>query len=203
MGGQRALKAVTTGLTAGVEALSRQRGGDMRGAVLLGVFLALALGAAAGAASLGGRPDLDRLAGVYKHPAAPGFGADAGVPHEDILEIVKLSPRTAYVRIHSEDGDHICGIRGVADLTADALVYTGARGSDPPCVLKFRSTAAGVAPEDVGGGCSRENCGAGADLGLGDQVRFKFSEKRPIRYMARLLASREYVEALKERGQPR
>jgi hypothetical protein len=170
----------------------------MRDGLLASAALALTLATAASAVPLGGRPDLDKLAGVYKHPAAPGLQRPEG-GHEDVFEVVKLSPRTVYFRIHTEDGDHICGIYGVAELEADALVYTRPPNPDP-CRLRFQATAQGVVIDDVGGGCRRFNCGAGANLGFGDRVNFKFSEKRSIRYMDRLLKSREYAEAVREHG---
>lgn len=174
----------------------------MRNGLLFGLALALAAGTAS-AAPIGGRPDLDRLAGVYKHRAAPGFDQKAGSAGEDILEIVKLSDQRAYIRIHTEDGEHICGFHGVADLASDALVYTSVRDEGSPCTLKLRSSRDGIVLDDVGGGCSRWNCGAGADLGTGDRVNFKVGEKREIRYLQRILQSREYAEAVKEHDQRR
>ncbi|MGZ3275359.1 MAG: hypothetical protein ACXU8S_13125 [Phenylobacterium sp.] len=164
--------------------------------------LTLALASTASAATLGGRPDLDRLAGVYKHRATPGFDR-TDPPGEDILEIAKLSPQKAYIRIHTEDGEHICGFHGVADLAPDALVFRNDYDFNSPCTLKLRSNREGVVLDDVGGRCSRWSCGAGADLGTGDRVNFKFAEKREIRYMSRILQSREYAEAVKEHDRPR
>ncbi len=173
----------------------------MRGGLL--VSLTLVLAGTASAASIGGRPDLDRLAGVYKHRAAPGLSQKTGRAGADILEIVKLSEQTAYMRVHTEDGEHICGFHGVADMTQDALVYTGVRNDGSSCTLKLRSSRDGVVLDDVGGSCSRWNCGVGAGLGTGDRVKFKFAEKRPIRYTPRILQSREYAEAVKEHDQRR
>jgi hypothetical protein len=172
---------------------------QMRSGLLFSLTLALA--GTASAASIGGRPDLDRLTGVYKHRAAPGFDQKSGRAGADILEIVKLSDHTAYLRVHTEDGEHICGLHGVADITPDALVYTGVRDDGPSCTLKLRSSRDGVVLDDVGGSCSRWNCGVGADLGTGDRVNFKFAERRQIRYLPRILYSREYAEAVKEHDQ--
>ncbi len=174
---------------------------QMRGGLLFSLTLVLA--GTASAASIGGCPDLDRLAGVYKHRAAPGFSQKTGRAGADILEIVKLSDHTAYVRVHTEDGEHICGFHGLADMTPDALVYTGVRDGASTCTLKLRSSRVGVVLDDVGGNCSRWNCGVGANLGAGDRVNFKFAEKRPIRYTPRILQSREYAEAMKEHEQRR
>ena len=173
----------------------------MRIGLLLGITLAVT--GTASAASIGGRPDLDRLAGVYKHRAAPGFNQRSRDAGEDILEIVKLTDRTAYFRVHTEDGEHICAIHGVAELTPDSLTYKSVHSDPSPCTLKLRSSRDGVVLDDVGSSCSRWNCGAGADLGTGDRVNFRFSEKRQIRYMPRLLQSREYAEAMKEHDQRR
>jgi hypothetical protein len=173
----------------------------MRSGLLLS--LALTLAGTASAASVGGRPDLDRLAGVYKHRAAPRFDQKTGRAEADILEIVKLSEHTAYVRVHTEDGQHICGFHGVADMTPDALVYKGGRDDGSSCTLKLRSSRDGVVLDDVGGNCSRSSCGVGADLGVGARVNFKFSEKRQIGYLPRILRSREYAEAMKEHDQRR
>lgn len=145
-------------------------------------------------------PDLDKVAGVYKHRFANGEISGGEYISEDVFELVKLSPRTAYFRIHSEFyNGHICALWGVADLERDALTYHGQIDYDGrPCVLKFTVNKDGIITNDVGGACRAQSCGARGGFGAGDEVSYPFKARRRIRYMARLLASSQYASAVKE-----
>lgn len=134
-------------------------------------------------------PQLDAVAGVYKHRVQVLTPAAGDGPHEDILEVVRLSPTTAYFRIHEEMANgHICAIHGVADWAMDALVYR--RQGDTPCILRLVPRPGGIALDDQNNACSATNCGAGSAMGSGTAVAFEASERRRIRYLARILASR-------------
>lgn len=166
-------------------------------AILLPAAPALAYPAPQGVA-----PDLAKAAGVYKHRFQNGDVQGDAYQSEDILELVPLSPRTAYFRIHTEFfNGHECNLSGVADLMADALTYFGPANADAqghPCTLKFRATEAGLTMEDVTGACQLSSCGARGSYGDGTEVEWRFTMRRPIRYMPRLKASHEFADAMKE-----
>jgi hypothetical protein len=145
-------------------------------------------------------PDLDKVAGVYKHRFANGDISGDKFTSEDVFELVKLTPKTAYFRIHAEFfNGHMCALWGVADLEPDALTYHGPRDyEDHPCVLKFTVNEVGIITNDVGGYCRTESCGARGGYGYGNQVDYPLQAKRRIRYMPVILKSSEYLSALKE-----
>ena len=163
---------------------------------LLPLLALVLLPAAAHAAA----PDLDQAAGVYKHRFANADVQGDKYTSEDVFELVKLSPKTAYFRIHSEFfNGHICDVWGVADLMPDALTYFGPLNFDKqPCVLKFTADAKGLHVNDVGDACRAENCGERGGFGSGEEVSFPFAARRAIRYMPRLVASSEYKSAVTE-----
>jgi len=165
-------------------------------------LLLLTSPAQADPAPKGVAPDLVQAAGVYKHRFENGDVTGDKYPSEDILELVQLSPKTAYFRIHSEFfNGHECNISGIADLMPDALTYFGPANADNqgnPCTLKFRATATGLTLEDVADACRVGNCGARGGFGDGTDVDFPYARRRVIRYMARLKASREFADAMKE-----
>lgn len=162
--------------------------------IILGLLPAAATAATAA-------PDLDKTAGVYKSHFKNGTVDGDKYTSEDVFELVKVSSTTAYFRIHSEFyNGHECNLSGIADLMADSLTYFGPKGygSEGPCVLKFKAKAGGLAVEDVDGGCRAQACGARGGFDSSDQIAFKTTARRPIRYMPRLLASAEYKDAVKE-----
>ena len=69
-----------------------------RGFVVAATALAVALSTVALAANV----NVDTLAGVYKKTFQNGNISGGKYQSEDILEIVKISPATAYVRTHLE-----------------------------------------------------------------------------------------------------
>jgi hypothetical protein len=150
--------------------------------------------------------DVDALAGLY----VQRDGAS-----EDVLEIVKVTPSAAYVRARLLfDNGHICSFHGLAKVQGASLVYTAAV-MHPVWVSETRSlkTVPGtcrltLTPDDkqivfgdqddvcTGSLDPRVSCGA---RGLWRGAAFDRTHRRPIRYMSRLLASREYTEAVSER----
>jgi len=145
-------------------------------------------------------PDLDHAAGVYKHRFANGDVSGDHYTSEDIFELVKVTAKTAYFRIHGEFyNGHECNISGMADLMPDALTYFGPLNFDKtPCVLKFTATAKGLRVQDVGDACRMMDCGERGSFDSGADVAYPFAWRRPIRYMPRLLASTEYKAAVAE-----
>lgn len=181
----------------------------MIGSTGLGGLLALAVAvtAAAAPAAPSGRPDLDKLAGVYRRSFENVDSDGNRYDSEDILEVVKLSPETAYFRTHMEFPNyHECNLSGVADLETDALVYRDRAPvveSIGPCMLKIRANARGVFFDDVGGGCRLYYCGArGGFEPRDDGVSFRFSRRRAIGYLSLIRKSEEYIEAIKAHEQP-
>ena len=116
---------------------------------------------------------------------------------QDIVEIVPVTPRAAYVRLSLDFfNGHVCGIYGVATVDGDALVYRDPRDPDDggqPCTLTLRQQGGKLRWDDTKGSC-QSYCGARGSLN-GD---LPFASKRPIRYLPRLKASRQYQEAIEE-----
>ena len=123
---------------------------------------------------------------------------------EDILEIVKVSPKAAYVRTHLEFfNGHVCNIHGVADLEDGALVYHAREKNvqGDLCVLSVRLVRGRVTLEDQEGHCAIGTCG---NRGMYNRTTFDLKQRRPIRDMKVLLDSDQYKEAVGEHdGKPR
>jgi len=151
-------------------------------------------------ASAATRAPLDALVGVYRHSFPDALVTGETYTGEDILEIVKISPNTAYVRAHLDFfNGHTCGLFGVADLEGDSLVYRDP--TEPPaghgrCVLTFSVTPDKLVFDDGEGTC-QSYCGA---RGSFHGAAFSRASRRAIRYLPRLLNSNEYKAALKERA---
>ena len=119
---------------------------------------------------------------------------------EDIVEIVPIAPRAAYVRVHLDyDNGHMCAIYGVARAEGAALVYRDPRPAFREygrCVLTIRRAGKSLSIDDGElTRCSPGYCGVRGTL---SGVTLPYASKRPIRYMPRLKASREYRNALAE-----
>jgi hypothetical protein len=118
------------------------------------------------------------------------YGAD------DVLEIVKLDPRRAYIRarVNFYNG-HECTIFGIAHVEGGELVYRDPKPyfNGTRCILHVRKTGGGVRLEDSNS--CRADCGARGSL---NGVDFDRRSRRPITYMERLKRSSEYRDALAE-----
>jgi hypothetical protein len=162
----------------------------LKAAVVLAFFTASALA--------GESLDIGTFAGVYKHRFVNSDVTGQKFLGEDILEIVKLSPREAYFRIHLDFfNGHMCALYGVAKIEANVLVYRSSGTVHRNCVFKMTVGAKSIVFTDVGGYCRADSCGS---RGGYDNTRFELNIRRPIRYMKRLKASREYAEALEDAG---
>ena len=133
--------------------------------------------------------DIDSVAGLYS--AAPANAATDSGNASDVLEVVKLSPTTAYVRTHLEINDAVCAFWGVMHIDGDTLI--GKDANLPTCELRLHFLGGKVRFEDREHYCHRESCG---ENGAFESVEFSAGARRPITYMKRLLASRQYQEAL-------
>jgi hypothetical protein len=161
--------------------------------VAIGFSLLLAVASAAMAAP---GSAIDDLAGVYKSRFQNGDVDGGKYQSEDVLEIVKTGPGQAYIRAHLEFfNGHSCAIHGIARLEGAALVY---RPRDPgnSCALTLKKDGSRVAFSDAGNACKIQYCG---ERGAFNGAAFDYGGRRSIRYMVRLLASREYADAIAER----
>jgi len=166
--------------------------------VLSGLVPACALAA--------GTLDPASIAGVYKfaHDTRDFTDSPPGIVRsEDVLEIVKISPREAYIRTRLLfDNGHSCATSGIARVEGGALVYHqpiteyhGQQAMPGMCALSLSLSGGRLVFADRDGKCKWDNCGM---RGSYDGASFELNSRRPIRYMARLKASREYAQALKE-----
>jgi hypothetical protein len=153
--------------------------------------------------ALAANVNIDTLAGVYKKTFPNGTIDGNKYQSEDILEIVKVSPTTAYVRTHLEFfNGHVCNIWGVAKLEGDALVYHGETNQQgKPCLLSVRVQAGKVTLDDKDGACAIGTCG---NRGMYNGTAFELKKRRAIRYMDVLVNSDQYKDAIDEHdGKPK
>jgi hypothetical protein len=140
---------------------------------------------------------LNTIAGVYRFRFKNSFvrPEDGNYESEDVLEVVPLSERAAYVRMTLEFfNGHSGGIYGVATLQGHTLLYDDGRAGPDRCVVRFVWEDKDVvtrADYELTPGCTSYH-GARGTL---DGARFPRSSRRAIRYLDRLKASREYREA--------
>jgi hypothetical protein len=140
---------------------------------------------------------LNTIAGVYRFRFKNSFvrPEDGSYESEDVLEVVPLSERAAYMRMTLEFfNGHSGGIYGVATVQGRTLVYDDGRAGADRCIIQVAWEDKDVvtkADYDVTPGCSSYH-GARGSL---DGARFPLASKRPIRYLARLKASKEFAEA--------
>jgi len=142
------------------------------------------------------------IAGVYKTHFKNGLVSGETFTSENVLEIVKLAPDAAYVRarLNFYNG-HLCAIYGVAHVEDRELVYRGPTETYPgatQCVLHLAVKGKSLTLAD--GGTCWANCGA---RGMFDNAAFPTASRRPVRYMTRLKASREFAAAMTEEGRMR
>ena len=156
-----------------------------------GSLLALALLAAAGPSSY----DPARIAGRYNFRFMNGDVDGHTGWSDDILEIVKLDPARAYIRVetHFFNG-HSCSIAGVAHAEGRALVYRDGKREDEEreCVLRVTETPSKILIRDNEGGCQMY-CGS---RGGWASTEFSKRSRRPITYMRLIRRSADYREAL-------
>jgi hypothetical protein len=164
-----------------------------RGIMATAALLCVAVSAPACAADI----DIDNVAGVYKKTLKNGNIDGGKYQSEDILEIAKISPTTAYVRTHLEFfNGHICNIWGIAQVEGGALVYHGETNSQGnKCALSVKVAAGKITLEDKEGACAIGTCG---NRGMYSGTAFELKQRRPIRYMDVLVKSDEYKDAIDE-----
>ncbi|MBW8901787.1 MAG: hypothetical protein JF619_27590 [Massilia sp.] len=148
------------------------------------------------------------MAGVYKQrwmsaTITPGKApGEADVPYqaEDVIEIVPYDADHVYVRAHLDFyNGHTCDIAGMGRYEQGAFVYHDPERlapEEPPCVLKVsveggKLTLTDRAAPDAPESC-RTYCGARGAL----EYAIGMDKRRPIRYLDRLRASRQYRQAV-------
>ncbi|WP_230533419.1 hypothetical protein [Microvirga roseola] len=142
---------------------------------------------------------LEDVAGVYRSPVAVRRPGET-VRTENILEIVPYGEARAYLRTrlnHPVTGN-LCSLWGIAEIQGSRLVYrsAGDEGEAPsPCSLTVRFEKGQILFDDRDRQCERRLCGANAHF---SQFVFKESARRPITYLERIRASRQYREAVAE-----
>lgn len=175
-----------------------------------GFFLAGAILAGAAIAAMPAPPpvqSMERIAGVYKHRftsgvIVPGTDRTDAYQAEDIVEIVPYDRKHVYVRVHLDFfNGHTCGIHGMARFEDGMFVYRSALpplADDPPCTLKVGEKDGKLVLTDRPFPDSARTCEAycGARGSLNYEIGM--DKRRPIRYLERLKASRQYEEARDE-----
>jgi hypothetical protein len=150
-------------------------------------------------------PDASTLSGVYKHLQKATIEDGERVQSEDILEIVPYGPdkdRKAYFRLQMRFAKfHSCDATGIARTTPDGLDFQGEVFGNA-CSLKIAFTPRGLRIRDEEDRCRMAFCGARGTLNWTSPILR--SDRRPIRYMQRLLGSEQYEQAVaaEKKGQP-
>jgi hypothetical protein len=135
--------------------------------------------------------------GAYRHRFQNGNIDGQRYQSENILEVVRVQPDAAYIRMRLEFfNGHSCTMWGVARAEGTELVYRrpAAPGREA-CVLRLRFADGRVALQDENAQCRSWDCGA---RGGYQGITFPTASRRTITYMARLRASREFAEAMAE-----
>ncbi|MGI3776865.1 MAG: hypothetical protein ACRYGC_06170 [Janthinobacterium lividum] len=160
----------------------------------------LALAAVALAASAGAvrcEDAAQALSGRYGEHFANGDVDGRAYDSDDVVEIVPVGQGAAYLRIElAFFNGHTCSLSGIGAADGGRIVYEDAEPDmpgAPPCVLTVSRDGATLLVDDADGSC-KAHCGVRGSL---SNVTLPFASRRPIRYMARLKASREYADALR------
>lgn len=172
------------------------------GFLLLGVILAGA--ATATAPATPAQQAMERITGVYKHRFTSGLIVPDSeeietYEAENIIEIVPYDREHVYVRVHLDFfNGHSCGIYGMARFEDGMFVYRDPEPpiiGGPPCVLTIGENNGKLTLTDRPAVDSGRTCEAYCGLrgSLNDEIGM--DRRRPIRYLERLKASRQYTEA--------
>ena len=136
------------------------------------------------------------LSGRYGEHFANGDVDGRAYDSDDVVEIVPVGQGAAYLRIElAFFNGHTCSLSGIGAAGGQRLVYESAEPDmpgAPPCVLTVSRDGATLLIDD--GESCKAHCGERGSL---SNVTLPFASRRPIRYMARLKASREFTDALK------
>jgi hypothetical protein len=174
------------------------------------LLAACALGALPGLAAAQEAAQLmDKIAGVYKHrfmnaAYSPGAPSGSGDPYqsENVIEIVPFDATHIYVRAELEFyNGHQCGISGMAGFENGKFVY---HDPEPPiaghvaCVLRVGVDKGKLTLSDRDGPDGESSCWTHCGARGSLTYDIGLDKRRPIRYMDRLKASRQYKQAVDE-----
>jgi hypothetical protein len=165
------------------------------------IFIFLLLPFSSEAAELSATSLINDLKGVYKYRFMDGtYDGSETWQAENIVEIVPFDDSHIYVRVSLEFGNgHLCGIWGIAEYENNSFVYREPeklKQGDSSCTLKIFANKKDLILTDIDS--ANENptcemhCGARGSL---TNYTIARSSKRTIRYLDRLKASRQYLEA--------
>jgi hypothetical protein len=163
----------------------------------------LALGFLAGASSAQAQAiDLDQWAGAYRvRHKIYDVPQQKMLDAENILEIVKHSPKTAYFRFRLLfTNGHSCSGFGIAEADGSGLTYRAEQSAatGQSCVIRIEprnGTLSLASPDGADGMCRRYYCGANGTI---EGAAFPQAQKRQITYTDRIVQSRQYKEAIEE-----
>ncbi|WP_159703906.1 hypothetical protein [Massilia sp. 9I] len=132
-------------------------------------------------------------------PGKAPMEADEPYQAEDVIEIVPVDREHVYFRIHLDFyNGHSCGLYGIAKQEGGRFVYRESADlspAPPRCVLRLGVDKGQLSITDRGeddvSSCS-QYCGARGSL----DYTIGMDKRRPIRYMERLKASRQYQESV-------
>jgi len=129
---------------------------------------------------------------------------EASYDAESTMEIVPYGRGEAYVRMRTAWGNHhSCSLYAVFKGEADALVHEGLAPDGRACRMRIALEGGTfmTSARDQKTGERLQACigSCGARGSFDDDDRFALRQRRPIRYMRRLLDSDEYAAAIAHR----
>ncbi|WP_158923038.1 hypothetical protein [Acidisphaera sp. S103] len=161
--------------------------------IALGITIVTLAAVAAGPSSL-----TEALSGRYSKHFVNGMVDGERYDSDDVVEIVPVAEDAAYIRASLQFANgHACDISGVAEAEKNQLVYrepVSQSLNGQQCVLRLSRVGSKLQLDDGAGSCHEMHCGMRGTL----TWALPFESQRPIRYMARLKASSDYIAALKE-----
>lgn len=136
--------------------------------------------------------DPNSIAGVYKYQFKNGTVDGGKYQSENILEIVPYGADAIYFRTSLDFyNGHVCGLSGIAHPADQGFIF---EEKEDHCEFTLQVDDDGkITFHDKDMQCKQSSCGM---RGAYEGITFKPSQKRPIRYMARLKQSREYRAAV-------
>ncbi len=150
-------------------------------------LLAICLPGLASAEDLG-----HRTSGLYVKKDAEGAN--------NVMEIVPLSRSRAYIRIKTFWANYaLCEASGVFAVESDRFVYQNRQGPEPcEMTVSLDHGRWKFAVTQIPSGEDLQVClgSCGARGSFSRESRLRLSQRRPIRYMPKLLASPHYEAAL-------
>ncbi len=140
---------------------------------------------------------IDTISGVYKRRFANALVDGSSYESEDVLEIVRVADNAIYFKTRLEFyNGHACSLFGIAEYRAvGGFVYVDSGNSveGEPCRLTLYKKGDRIGLRDPGSVCRQTSCGA---RGAYSDTEFTLSDRRAIRYMKTILASKDYKSSL-------